>query len=138
MRQEIIPDTYLLYPTLGNYQFSKVSPPMIRDLIAAKKDEGYEGSTIRNIMAPLRGMFFQAVEDRITEKNPAARVGKHNKASKDKPKKRMDPLTREEIQVLLKTAMEKGLLGIRCFFAPAVPGSNGRVDSPQKNRYRFQ
>jgi len=138
MRQEIIPDTYLLYPTLGNYQFSKVSPPMIRDLIAAKKDEGYERSTIRNIMAPLRGMFFQAIEDRITEKNPAARVGKHNKPSKDKPKKRMDPLIREEIQVLLKTTMEKSLLGIAVSLRLPYRAPDGRVDSPQRNRYRFQ
>ena len=80
---------------------------MIRDLIVAKKDEGYEQSTIRNIMAPLRGMFFQAIEDGVTEKNPAARIGKHNKQSKDKPRKKIDPLARGEIQVLLKTALEK-------------------------------
>jgi integrase len=96
-----------VYPTLGNHQFSKVTRPMIRDLVAAKKDEGYEQSTIRNIMAPLRGMFFQAIEDGITEKNPAGRIGKHNKQSKDKPRKKIDPLAREEIQVLLQTALAK-------------------------------
>ena len=96
-----------VYPTLGDHQFSKLTRAMIRDLIAAKKAEGYEQSTIRNIMAPLRGMFFQAIEDGITEKNPAARIGKLNKQSKDKPRKKIDPLTREEIQVLLKTALEK-------------------------------
>jgi len=43
---------------------------MIRKLIAAKKAEGYEQSTIRNIMAPVRGMFFQAMDDEITEADP--------------------------------------------------------------------
>jgi integrase len=96
-----------VYPTLGAHQFSKVSRAMIRELIAAKKAEGYEQSTIRNMMAPVRGMFFQAIEDGITERNPAARIGKLNKRSKDKPRKKIDPLTREEIQALLKTALEK-------------------------------
>lgn len=36
-----------------------------------------------------------------------SRIGKLNKAPKDKPKRKIDPLTREEIQVLLKTAREK-------------------------------
>ena len=90
-----------IYPTLGNYRFSQVTRPMIRDLIVAEKDEGYAPSTIRNIMAPLRGMFFQAIEEGITEKNSAARIGKHNRQSKDKPKKKIDPLIHEEIQVLL-------------------------------------
>jgi integrase len=96
-----------VYPTLGAHQFSKVSRAMIRELIAAKKAEGYEQSTIRNMMAPVRGMFFQAIEDGITERNPAARIGKLNKRSKDNPRKKIDPLTREEIQALLKTALEK-------------------------------
>jgi integrase len=80
---------------------------MIRELIAAKKVEGYEQSTIRNIMAPVRGMFFQAIEDGVTEKNPAARIGKLNKHAKDKPKKKINPLTREEVQTLLGTALSK-------------------------------
>src|SRR5262249_57365874 len=79
--------------------------PMIRELIAAKKAEGYEQSTIRNIMAPVRGMFFQAIEDGITEKNPASRIGKLNKHSKDKAKKKINPLTREEVQTLLRAAL---------------------------------
>jgi len=86
--------------------FVEVKRPMIRELIAAKKKEGLAQSTIRNIAAPVRGMYNQAMEDGITEKNPAARIGKLNKQSKDKPKKKIDPLTREEVAVLLKAARE--------------------------------
>lgn len=96
-----------VYPTLADYKFNEVTRPMIRELIVTKKAEGLSQSTIRNIMAPVRGMFFQAIEDGVTEKNPAARIGKLNKESRDKPKKKIDPLTREEIQVLLRTIMEK-------------------------------
>jgi integrase len=51
-------------------------------------------------------MYNQAIEDGITKKNPAARIGKLNKQSKDKPKKKIDPLTREEVAVLLSAARE--------------------------------
>src|SRR5262249_45717754 len=93
-----------VYPIFGSTPFGEVRRPMIRELIAAKKAEGYEQSTIRNIMAPVRGMFFQAMEDGITEKNPASRIGKLNKRDRDKPQKKINPLTREEVSVLLKTA----------------------------------
>jgi integrase len=92
-----------VYPTLGALKFVEIHRPQIRELIAAKKAEGYDQSTIRNIMAPVRGMFFQAIEDGITEKNPASRIGKLNKRDKDKPKKKIDPLTREEVAILLET-----------------------------------
>jgi integrase len=96
-----------VYPVLGSMPFVEVKRPMIRELIAAKKAEGYEQSTIRNIMAPVRGMFFQAIEDGITEKNPASRIGKLNKHAKDKPKKKINPLTREEVQTLLRSGEKK-------------------------------
>ncbi|MEX0805297.1 MAG: site-specific integrase [Candidatus Binatia bacterium] len=95
-----------VYPVLGDKPFLDVKRADIRELIAAKKDR-FSQSTIRNIMAPVRGMYNQAIEDDSAARNPAARIGKHNKVSKDKPKKKIDPLTREEIQVFLKTASDK-------------------------------
>ncbi len=93
-----------VYPALGAIQFTEIKRPMIRELIAVKKAEGYDRSTIRNIMAPVRGMFFQAMDDEITEKNPASRIGKLNKRDKDAPVKKINPLTREEVAILLETA----------------------------------
>jgi integrase len=107
-----------VYPTLGSKPFTKVNREMIRELIAAKKKEirgkdessekkGFSQSTIRNIMAPVRGMFFQAMEDGKVFANPAARAGKLNKRKKDEPKKEINPLTADEVQTMLKTATEK-------------------------------
>jgi integrase len=96
-----------VFPVLGSAPFIEVKRPAIRELISRKKADGYEQSTIRNIMAPVRGMYNQAAEDGITDRNPAARIGKLNKRSKDRPKKKINPLTREEVQVLLKAAQEK-------------------------------
>jgi integrase len=96
-----------VYPLIGSKPFAKVNRPMIRELIAAKKKEGLSQSTIRNIMAPVRGMFFQAMDDGAAHQNPAARIGKLNKRSKDEPRKKINPLTREETQVMLRAAGEK-------------------------------
>jgi integrase len=95
-----------VYPLLGSKPFAKVNRAMIRELIAAKKKE-FSPSTVRNIMAPVRGMFFQAIEDGNAHLNPAARIGKLNKRSKDEHKNKIDPLTREEIQVMLRAAQDK-------------------------------
>jgi integrase len=94
-----------VYPLLGSKPFTRVNRAMIRELIRSKKDAGFSQSTIRNILAPVRGMFFQAIEDGTAHQNPAARIGKLNKRPKDEPKKKIDPLTREEIQTMLETAL---------------------------------
>jgi integrase len=96
-----------VYPLLGSKPFVKVNRPMIRELIATKKKEGLSQSTIRNIMAPVRGMFFQAMEDGASHQNPASRIGKLNKRSKDEPAAKINPLMREEIQTMLKTASDE-------------------------------
>jgi integrase len=89
---------------LGSKPFVKVNRTMIRELIAAKKKEGFSQSTIRNIMAPVRRLFFQAMEDGNAHQNPAARIGELNKRSKDEPTKKINPLTKEEIKTLLAAA----------------------------------
>jgi integrase len=94
-----------VYPLLGSKRFTKIKRAVIRQLIAAKKNEGFSQSTIRNIMAPVRGMYNQGIEDGTAYANPAARIGKLNKRSKDNPKKEINPLTREEVPVLLQTAL---------------------------------
>lgn len=111
-----------VYPVLGSKPFVDVKRPMIRGLIAAKKAEGYEQSTIRNVMAPVRGMFFQAMDDEITDTNPAGRVGKLNKRAKDPPQKKINPLTNVEVATLLKTTIgtAKYASCIPCFFPHAV------------------
>ena len=57
---------------------------MIRQLITAKKKEGLSQSTIRNIIAPIRGMLFQAMEDGTVHKNPAAQAQQGRADEKDK------------------------------------------------------
>ena len=92
-----------LYPLFGARPLVKISRSMVRELIAAKQKEKLTQSTIRNILAPM-GLYTQAIDGGEAHANPAARVGKFNKRSG--PASRIDPLTREEIQVLLVKAKE--------------------------------
>lgn len=57
---------------------------------------------IRNILAPIRGMYNQAIDDEDLQFNPAARMGKFNKQKNGKPP--INPLTREEVQTMLDKA----------------------------------
>src|SRR5262249_54918377 len=65
-----------LYPVLGSKQFSKITRKMVRELIATKKKAGLSQSSIRNILAPIRGMYNHAIEDDDAQRNPASRMGK--------------------------------------------------------------
>jgi integrase len=93
-----------VYPLFGSKPFTKVNRGMIRELITAMKKAGLSQSTVRNIMAPVRGMYNQAMDDGAAHQNPASRIGKMNKRSKDEPRKKINPLTREEVRVLLAAA----------------------------------
>ena len=128
-----------VYPLLGSKPFAKVNRAMIRELIAVKKKE-FSQSTIRNIMAPVRGMFFQAIEDGNAHLNPAARIGKLNKRSKDEQKKKIDPLTREEIHVMLKTAQGRKYAHWYPLFlcAPRTGIRQGELVSVKRYRHRLQ
>src|SRR5262245_56754879 len=93
-----------LYPVFGSKPFAKVDRTMVRELIDAKKKKGLSQSSIRNILAPMRGMYNQAIEDGVfTKPNPAARMGKFNKKEGGKPP--INPLTREETQIMLDKAV---------------------------------
>ena len=90
-----------LYPLFQSKPLVKVTREMVRQMIAVKKKAGLSRSTIRNILAPMRGMYNQAIEDGKAHINPGAMMGKHNKKSSDALESKINPLTREESQILL-------------------------------------
>lgn len=93
-------------PLLGSKPFRKIDRKMIRELIAAKKKDGLARSTIKNILAPIRGMYNQAIDDGDAYANPASRVGKQTKVNADALKAKIDPLTRDELATMLETAFK--------------------------------
>ena len=93
-----------LYPLFESKPLVKITREMVRQMIAAKKKAELSRSTIRNILAPMRGMYNQAIEDGKAHINPAAMMGKHNKQSSVPSDKKINPLNREETQIMLDKA----------------------------------
>ena len=71
-----------LYPIFGPKLISKIKRKDVRQLVAVKRKAGYSRSTIRNILAPMRGMYNQAIDDEELQYNPALNVGRINKRRK--------------------------------------------------------
>jgi integrase len=94
-----------LIPAFGAVGFTKINREMVRGLVAQKVAAGLSRSHVRNIIVPLREMFNHAIDDGLSIPNPAARVGRFNYRRGDS--KRVDPLTREEVTLLLTTTREK-------------------------------
>ena len=79
-----------VYPKFGDKLFSKITKPMMREL--------YEAATVRNILAPVRGMYNQAIEDgEPIPLNPAARFGKKNRGEQ---KTKINPYTTQKKKLL--------------------------------------
>ncbi|MBI3001973.1 MAG: site-specific integrase [Deltaproteobacteria bacterium] len=93
-----------LNPVFGSKPLAKIGRKDIKELIARKKKEGFSCSTLRNILAPLRGMYNEAIENEEVHFNPASNLGKVNKKEPGAP---INPLTREELSILLQKAEEK-------------------------------
>jgi integrase len=94
-----------LYPLFGSKPLVRVTRKMVREMIATKQKAGLSQSTIRNILAPMRQLYNQAIDDGDAYENPAARVGKFNKR-KDAATQ-LNPLTRKEVKTLLDKTLEK-------------------------------
>jgi len=109
------PRTYELYesmfrvhilPVLGKVFLSDLRRDQIRELLAEKSRAGLKLGTLKNILAPLRGMLNQAVEDDLIPKNPANGMGKFLAKQRDKRDtgRRTDFYTEPELRQLLITA----------------------------------
>jgi len=95
-----------LIPFFRKKRFCKVERRDVIGFIEKKKTEGLSRSTIKNLIAPLRAMYYDAAVENGSTFNPAVKLGKYfpqNDPTKETPK----PLNREEIQHLLLTVKEK-------------------------------
>ena len=83
----------------------EISELISKKLVEEQKSRG----TVRNILAPLREMFNHAVDEGILKVNPASRLGRFVKHTSGKSNRmKIDPLTREEVPVLLEASKAYG------------------------------
>jgi integrase len=90
-------------PVLGDTPVGAVARADCRTLIAACQAKGLSPKTIANICRTVSSVLSQAVEDGYLTANPAFRLGRFYRKV-DHPKREIQPLTREEVRLLLATA----------------------------------
>jgi integrase len=92
-------------PLIGEKRFDSVTREDIKAIIAAMIRKGLSKSTIANTMAPVREMFNHAIDDGVLVANPAARLGRFLRPTKDR-RADVNPLTGEEVSRLLDAAQQ--------------------------------
>ena len=95
-----------LTPYFGNKRFHKVSRQDVLNFITKKKDDGLCRSTVKNLIAPLRAMYYDAIVDNGAMFNPAVKLGKHL-PDQDTTKIEPNPLNGQEVRHLLDTVRER-------------------------------
>lgn len=81
-------------PVFGDRDIDRISKPDIQNVIASRKWSS--GSTMRNALTPLRGVFDLAVEDNLISISPANGIKAH-RSQTEKP----DPLNEQEMRSVL-------------------------------------
>jgi integrase len=97
--------TKYILPALGHLPLRSVTREAVKKLIGDLANQGLSRNTIRIIHATLRAVLNTAVEDGLLGMNPALRVGKFTK-SKAERQREINPLSRQELGVLLQSVRE--------------------------------
>jgi site-specific recombinase XerC len=72
------------FPPIGGKPVSAVTREDIRGLVVKLLEHGKSRSLARNLLAPIRQMFDQLIDDGVLTANPAARMGRYLKGSSPK------------------------------------------------------
>jgi len=94
-----------ILPELGNHRLDEITKPMMKRLVAGLVEKGLAKDTIRLILAAIRVLYSQAVDDKIATENPARGLGKFYRQAKRKHEE-IDPLTEEESLLFLEKTLE--------------------------------
>ena len=93
-----------LLPTLGGLRLSDLSRERVRTLVADRAAAGLARGTLAGIVATLRAICNQAVEEGKMAQNPAARLGRFYRGKTEKEGRQTDAFTERELALILKTA----------------------------------
>lgn len=94
-----------VFPSIGGKVLDAVTREDVKGIIGAMVTKGLTKSTVANTLAPVREMFNHAIDDGLLTVNPAGRIGRFLRQTKDR-RADINPLTREEVARLLATAQE--------------------------------
>ncbi len=90
-----------ILPVLGCKKVTEITRLMVRDFLMSKINNGLNASTAAHMRNVISGVLNLAVDDEIISVNLAHRIGKISKT--EKMNRAIDPLTSEELSLLLET-----------------------------------
>ena len=94
-----------IQPIIRGLDLEDVTREKVKALATAGLKKGQSPKTVQNVVRTLSSMLSHAVEDGLLTTNPSLKPGKFlPKVSKHRS---INPLTREEVAILLKTAKDK-------------------------------
>lgn len=91
-------------PAFGKKKVTEIDKQMVRQFLMRKIRDGAAMSTVTHIKNVVSGVLNEAVYAKTIPSNPAHRIGKLGRSQTMAPT--VDPLTREELDKLLKTFKE--------------------------------
>jgi integrase len=95
-----------VFPTIGHESLGAVTREDIKEIIAVMVTKGLSKSTVANTIAPVKEMLNHAVvDDGVLSGNPAARIGRFLRRTKDR-RVDVNPLTSEEVASLLDATQQ--------------------------------
>jgi len=90
-----------ILPIFGEISVAEITRSMVKQLLFKKVAKGYSPSTVTHIKNAISGVLNLAIDDETISINPAHKLGKIFKTQDRKLK--TDPLTRQEVKILLDT-----------------------------------
>ena len=94
-----------LRPRFGSRQLDEITRDDIKKLIGDLLAKDLSRNTIRNALCVIRGMFNEAIENRLVEVNPASRLGRFTRTAK-LPDRKGVALTPAEAEQFLAAARD--------------------------------
>lgn len=97
-----------LIPFFDDVPLDQIQRRDVKELIASRIAEGLSPGTVRNIRLCLSSILSSAIDDELISANPAAQLGKKIRKflQVNSSHKKVDFLTREEVSLFLRTALE--------------------------------
>ncbi|MGE0825512.1 MAG: tyrosine-type recombinase/integrase [Candidatus Binatia bacterium] len=95
-----------LFPAFGSQDISEISRDAVKKLAYDMLAQGRTRSTVNGVLAPLHGMFTQAIEDGHADRNPCFKILRKSRKEAGEQEQRISFLTKEEVGLLLRTSQE--------------------------------
>ena len=94
-----------ILPVFRGLDIRDITREKVKDLALACLQKGQSPKTVQKIIGCLSSLFSHGIEDELLAVNPALKPGKF--LPKISKRRKIEPLTREEVAVLLVTAKER-------------------------------